>query len=152
MEKKILTPVKIGPVEVKNRVMFPSMCTFFCDSEGFVSEDQLDVYKRQVHDRPHFHVSLVMDVSPYCDCHGENDIPLIPDVGFFASFDPVALDQACADACNKMPPMPGSVIEGCDPAHDRFSSAFPATNWEVGLEHAQELGIGTRDYELIQVK
>ena len=105
-----------------------------------------------VHDRPHFHVSLVMDVSPYCDCHGENDIPLIPDVGFFASFDPVALDQACADACNKMPPMPGSVIEWCDPAHDRFSSAFPATNWEVGLEHAQELGIGTRDYELIQVK
>jgi 2,4-dienoyl-CoA reductase-like NADH-dependent reductase (Old Yellow Enzyme family)/thioredoxin reductase len=41
MEKKILTPVKIGPVEVKNRVMFPSMCTFFCDSEGFVSDDQL---------------------------------------------------------------------------------------------------------------
>ena len=41
MEKKVLTPVRIGSVEVKNRVMFPSMCTFFCDSEGYVSPDQL---------------------------------------------------------------------------------------------------------------
>ena len=105
-----------------------------------------------VNGRPHFHVSLVIDVSPYCDCHSENDVPIIPDVGFFASFDPVALDQACADACNKMPPMPGSVIEGCDPAKDRFSSAFPTTNWEVCLEHAQELGVGTRSYQLIRVK
>ena len=38
--------------------------------------------------KPSFHISLVIDVSPYCDCHGENDIPLVPDVGFFASFDP----------------------------------------------------------------
>ena len=43
-----------------------------------------------------------MDVSPYCDCHPENDTPIIADVGMFASFDPVALDVACADACNRM--------------------------------------------------
>ena len=41
MEKKVLTPVRIGSAEIKNRVMFPSMCTFFCDSEGYVSPDQL---------------------------------------------------------------------------------------------------------------
>ena len=40
-------------------------------------------------------VALV-DVSPNCDCHGENDIPIVPNVGMFASFDPVALDVACA--------------------------------------------------------
>ena len=102
--------------------------------------------------RPHFHVSLVIDVSPFCDCHGENDIPLIPDVGFFASFDPVALDQACADACNKMPPMAGSVIEGSDPASDRFTAAFPVTDWLVCLEHAEKMGVGTRAYELVTVK
>ncbi len=50
-----------------------------------------------VKDRPHFHISLVIDVSPNCDCHAENDIPIVPDVGMFASFDPVALDRACAD-------------------------------------------------------
>ena len=54
--------------------------------------------KAVVDGRPCFHVSLVVDVSPNCDCHGENDVPIVPDVGMFASFDPVALDQACADA------------------------------------------------------
>lgn len=53
-----------------------------------------------VKDRPGFHVSLVLDVSPFCDCHPENDVPIVPDVGIFASFDPVALDTACADAVN----------------------------------------------------
>ena len=58
--------------------------------------------------RPHFHINLVIDVSPYCDCHAENDLPILPDVGMFASFDPVALDQACVDACNRAEPIPGS--------------------------------------------
>lgn len=56
--------------------------------------------------RPHFHINLVIDVSPYCDCHAENDLPILPDVGMFASFDPVALDQACVDACNRAEPIP----------------------------------------------
>lgn len=30
--------------------------------------------------RPNFHISLVIDVSPYCDCHAENDVPIVPDV------------------------------------------------------------------------
>ena len=62
--------------------------------------------KAVVDGRPQFHISLVIDVSPYCDCHGENDLPIVPDVGMFASFDPVALDQACADACGKQSPSP----------------------------------------------
>ena len=41
MDKVILTPMKIGTVTVKNRVMFPSMCTFFCEEDGSVSGDQL---------------------------------------------------------------------------------------------------------------
>ena len=61
--------------------------------------------------RPCFHVSLICDVSPNCDCHSENDIPIIPNVGMLASFDPVALDQACVDLCNKMPVTSVSVLE-----------------------------------------
>src|SRR5699024_7426910 len=45
--------------------------------------------------RPHFHIALVVDVSPNCDCHCENDAPILPDLGMFASFDPLALEQAC---------------------------------------------------------
>ena len=67
--------------------------------------------KAVVEGRPHFHISLVVDVSPYCDCHGENDVPILPDVGMFASFDPVALDQACADACLRQRPIPGSLLD-----------------------------------------
>ncbi len=59
-------------------------------------------------DQPAFHISLICDVSPFCDCHAKNDIPIIPDVGMLASFDPVALDQACVDLCNKMPVCEGS--------------------------------------------
>lgn len=107
--------------------------------------------------RPHFHISLVMDVSPFCDCHAENDAPIIPDVGMFASFDPVALDQACADACNRQPMMPNSRLADqmkehqCD-HHDHFTNSCPNTNWKVCLDHAEKIGIGSTEYELITMK
>ena len=47
--------------------------------------------------KPHFHISFIMNVSPNCDCWGYNDAAIVPDLGIAASFDPVALDQACAD-------------------------------------------------------
>lgn len=49
-------------------------------------------------------------MSPYRDCHGENDVPMVPNVGMFASFDPVAIDVACADAVNAMPVYIGSAL------------------------------------------
>lgn len=110
-----------------------------------------------VKDRPQFHISVVMQVSPNCDCHSENDLPIIPDVGIFASTDPVALDTACADMCNQMPVMPGSQLEdrmhasGCD-HHDHFVNSAPETNWRVCLEHAEKIGVGTRNYQLVTVK
>lgn len=105
--------------------------------------------------KPHFHISLVIDVSPYCDCHAENDIPLVPDVGMFASFDPVALDLACADAVNRQPVMRGSMLdhgEHSDSHDDHFTAAFPDTNWRVCTQHAAKIGIGSLEYELIEVK
>ena len=108
--------------------------------------------------RPHFHINLVIDVSPYCDCHAENDLPILPDVGMFASFDPVALDQACVDACNRAEPIPGSrLTDLCSAAgfhdrHDHFHNSMPETNWETTLAHAEKIGIGSRQYELITVK
>ncbi len=77
-----------------------------------------------VKDRPSFHISLVVDVSPYCDCHSENDLPIVPDVGMFASFDPMALDQACADAVNAQP-MPGSLLDEQEPLPTTTTSPTP---------------------------
>ena len=114
--------------------------------------------KAVVDGRPHFHISLVVDVSPYCDCHAENDLPILPDVGMFASFDPVALDQACADACMKQQPIPGSQLDenmhkpDFHDHHDHFCNNFPETNWKTCLEHAEQIGLGTRSYDLVQVK
>lgn len=114
--------------------------------------------KAVVDGRPNFHINLVIDVSPYCDCHGENDVPILPDIGMFASFDPVALDQACVDACNAQTPLPGSLLDDrmhedgfCD-HHDHFVNTTPESGWEYCLEHAEKIGLGTRSYELITVK
>lgn len=106
--------------------------------------------KAVVHGRPCFHISLIVDVSPFCDCYASNDLPIIPNVGMLASFDPVALDVACADLCNKQNPNRGSLLEGKE-GHDHFHALFPETRWETGVEHAEKLGIGTRQYELIEV-
>lgn len=119
--------------------------------------------KAVVSGRPQFHINIVNQVSPYCDCHPENDAPIIPDVGMFASFDPVAIDMACADACNAQPAYANSVLgdnlkhkhrhDGIvDTDADRFTATSPTTDWRVTLEHAEKLGVGTREYELVTVR
>ncbi|MDR2523572.1 MAG: DUF362 domain-containing protein [Synergistaceae bacterium] len=100
--------------------------------------------------RPHFHVSVVNQVSPYCDCHGENDAPVVPDIGMFASFDPVALDKACIDAVNAAPAIVGSILSERDRAHgDHFTNIHPTTDWRHQIDHAEKIGLGSSKYELI---
>lgn len=102
--------------------------------------------------RPHFHISLVIDVSPYCDCHSENDIPIVPDVGMFASFDPVALDVACADAVNRQAAVEGSMLaKKIHEHHDHFKNVHPETDWMSAIEHSVKLNLGSSEYELITI-
>ncbi|WP_027179609.1 DUF362 domain-containing protein [Maridesulfovibrio bastinii] len=114
--------------------------------------------KAVVDGRPQFHISLIVDVSPNCDCHGENDVPILPNLGMFASFDPLALDQACVDACMKAEPLPGSQLARnlADPDfevhQDHFKNCRPESEWQTCLSHAEKIGLGTREYELIVVK
>ena len=108
--------------------------------------------KAVVDGRPNFHINIVSQVSPNCDCHAENDAAIVPDVGMFASFDPVAIDVACADAVNRQPVNPMSLIAERAGMPDRFIAAHPTTDWRTGPAHAEEIGLGTRDYELITVK
>ncbi len=117
-----------------------------------------------VQDRPNFHISIAMDISPNCDCHAENDAPIVPDLGMFASFDPVAIDQAAIDMALSAPTLPnseltdmrakleaeGGVPERCQ--HDHFNLTHPDTNWRSMIEHAEKIGLGTSHYELIEVE
>ena len=117
-----------------------------------------------VQDRPNFHISLAIDISPNCDCYAENDTPIVSDLGMFASFDPVAIDQACIDMALAAPALPGTeltdmrdkleaeggVPERCE--HDHFNMTHPDTNWRSMIEHAEKIGLGTSHYELIEVK
>ena len=110
--------------------------------------------KAVVDGRPCFHISLVIDVSPNCDCRSENDMAIVPNVGMFASFDPVALDMACVDAVNAQTPLRGSAADDAHAkahVHDHFQRLHPDTNWRSCLEHGEKIGIGTREYELIKI-
>ncbi|MEG0806320.1 MAG: DUF362 domain-containing protein [Lachnospiraceae bacterium] len=141
-------------------------CVGVCPKDAVVPmyDESNDVLNRKIAEyslavcqgRPHFHISLIVDVSPNCDCHSENDIPIIPDVGMFASFDPVALDMACADAANRQPVLPGSIlqenIEKAQVHHeDHFHLTHPDTNWYSCVEHGEKIGLGTKEYELIEI-
>jgi uncharacterized Fe-S center protein len=117
-------------------------------------------YSKAVLDgRPNFHINVVNQVSPYCDCHGESDAAVVPDIGIFAGFDPVALDQACIDAVNAAPGIKTSIIGEREESHrdeggrqDHFIDIHPTADWRAQIAHAEKIGLGVGRYELITVK
>ena len=139
-------------------------CIFICRDDAAqvregqssdVSSEKIAEYAYAVvKDKPSFHVNFIMNVSPDCDCFYLNDLPIVPEIGIAASFDPVALDRACVDLVNQAPVMKGSIL---DEKHyregeDKFTCIHPKTSWKVGLNHAEEIGLGTQEYELITIK
>jgi len=130
------------------------------DSSGAALSCKIAEYSKAVLDgRPNFHINVVNQVSPNCDCHNESDAAIVPDIGIFASFDPVALDQACIDAVNAAPGMAGSIISERTkiPRYekggaDHLTGIHPTTDWRQQLSHAEKIGLGTTKYELITVK
>ena len=128
-------------------------------NDGAVSDlnCKMAEYTKAVLDgRPSFHISLIVDVSPNCDCHQENDAPIIPDVGMLCSFDPLALDQACVDLCLKQTPIENSQLgdhmraTGVIDTHDHFCNNNPESESLSCLEHAGKIGLGSRRYELVK--
>lgn len=130
---------------------------FKSDNAGADLNWRMAEYAKAVVDgRPQFHISLVVDVSPNCDCHGENDIPILPNLGMFASLDPLALDWACVDACLKATPVLDSQLannlRGGGTAADHFTASTPESEWRSCLEHAEAIGLGSREYDLVVMK
>lgn len=109
--------------------------------------------------KPNFHINLIVDVSPYCDCHSENDVPIVPNIGMLASFDPVALDLACIDLVNEQSAVHNSRLEENIEKLDKNKLKYvdnltlnhPDTNWRSCIEHAVKIGLGNDKYELIKI-
>ncbi|RLB11986.1 MAG: 4Fe-4S ferredoxin [Deltaproteobacteria bacterium] len=99
-----------------------------------------------------FFINFLTTISPACDCYGHNDAPIVPDIGILASTDPVAIDQACVDLVNKQPIAPASVLARKKiETKDKFRAIYPQVDWKIQLEHAEKMGLGTRQYKLIRI-
>ncbi|GHV53513.1 4Fe-4S ferredoxin [Deltaproteobacteria bacterium] len=95
-------------------------------------------------------LSFLMNITPDCDCVPWSDTPLTPDIGILASTDPVALDSACYNLVNQENGNPASKLEcGHAAGENKFTGVWRHTRGEVQLAYAEEIGLGTRQYELI---
>ncbi|MBD3367706.1 MAG: DUF362 domain-containing protein [Candidatus Eisenbacteria bacterium] len=98
------------------------------------------------------YVNFITDVHPVCDCYGAAKEAICPDVGIVASLDPVAIDQASYDLVNEAPASEaGDLSPTYRQGSDKFKDLHPEVDSTVQLRYAEALGLGTRDYELIEV-
>lgn len=88
------------------------------------------------------YINVMKNMSVDCDCCAVAEDPCMQDIGVLASLDPVAIDQACLDL----------VYASDDPGRDHLIERIESRNGVLTVEAAAELGVGTREYELIEVK
>jgi uncharacterized Fe-S center protein len=96
------------------------------------------------------YLSFVTAVSPDCDCWNFSDAPIVGDIGVLASDDPIAIDQAAYDLVTAAPGLSGSLGEGMAAGEDKFAS-ITGIDGTRAMEYGEELGLGTRDYELVEM-
>lgn len=138
-----------------------SMCPFDAiandmDEKAEIINGKIAEYaKAVIEGKPHYHIMIANDISPVCDCHSSNDVPIVPNVGMFASGDPVAIDLACVEMVLKQPMMPGSVLDkntkGKRPK-DILNATNPRTDWKSIFVHAKKIGMGDGSYEITTTK
>lgn len=97
--------------------------------------------------------NFLTNVTPDCDCVPWSDAPIVPDIGFLASTDPVALDKACLDLVNEQAACPDCKLEhGITSGEDKFTALWKWTRGDVTFVHGEAVGLGTPRYELIRVE
>lgn len=84
-------------------------------------------------------INFAIKITKECDCLAKDDPRVCPDLGIFTSLDPVAVDKACVDMANE--------ITG----KDLFRELHPKRDWQLQLNYAQKIKLGTLDYELVKV-
>lgn len=86
-------------------------------------------------------VNVMKNMSVDCDCCAVAEDPAIADIGILSSTDPVALDQACLD-----------LVYACkDPGRDHLLERIESKNGVHTVEAAADLGVGSREYELVEL-
>lgn len=85
------------------------------------------------------YMTFVSNITPLCDCVGYSGKPIANDIGLLAGLDPVALEQACLDLVIKQV------------GHDPFQEIHKHVRAERIIEYAEELGMGSREYDLIRL-
>ena len=88
-----------------------------------------------------FYINVMKNLSVDCDCCAVAEDPCMKDIGILASDDPVAIDQACIDL----------VINSEDSGKEHFMERVNSRNGIHTIEAAEDLGIGSREYELIEI-
>ena len=86
-------------------------------------------------------INVMKNLSVDCDCCAVAEDPCMKDIGMLASLDPVAIDQACIDL----------VWNSDDPGKEHFKERVISRNGLHTIEAAEEIGVGSRDYELIEL-
>ena len=86
-------------------------------------------------------VNIMANMSVDCDCCAVAEDPCMKDIGILVSLDPVAIDQACIDLVNKSD----------DPGKEHFLERVNSRNGTHTIDVADKLGVGTKEYELIEV-
>ena len=96
--------------------------------------------------------NYLIDISPACDCYGHSDAPIVHDIGIVASRDPVAIDQASVDLVNDQQAAAGCCLNNrTSRGEDKFRGVYPKIDWNIQLEHAEKIGLGSRKYELVPI-
>ena len=88
------------------------------------------------------YVNVMKNMSVDCDCCAVAEDPCMADIGILVSADPVAIDQACLDL----------VYASKDPGRDHLVERIESRNGILTVEASEGLGIGSREYELIEVE
>jgi hypothetical protein len=97
-------------------------------------------------------INFLTQISPACDCYPFSDAPVVADIGIVASRDPVAIDQACMDLVNSQPPLQSSCLKDSELAKtDKVRAVYPHVAWDHQLAYASDLGLGSREYDLVTV-
>ena len=87
------------------------------------------------------YINVMKNISVDCDCDGNASDPCMQDIGILASLDPVAIDQACLDL----------VYNSNDPGRDKLIERIESRHGVHTIEEAYDLGVGNREYELIEL-
>jgi len=98
------------------------------------------------------YLNFLTQISPACDCYGYSDTPIVRDIGILASEDPVAIDQASIDLVNNEEGNRSSKLtKNWERGEDKFRDLYPEVDWSIQLSYGEEIGLGTREYELIKI-